>query len=165
MGSPQGWGKAPSASEPNRSWEKPRRSSLEPFPPAAFAAGRRSFLQPWFAPQHGIRFSSEVASPSLPRKEIREKTDEDPLEPFPHGTRVSRGRSFSQPILPEGTGNGGITPGGEVASSSLPEKLGPAARLRQGYGGQAGIGTPVRRSFSEGGSLPTSDGQTGRRAG
>lgn len=71
MSSPQGWGKAPSASEPNRIWEKPRRSSLEP---------------------------------------------------FPHGTRVSRGRSFSQPILPEGTGNSGITPGGEVASSSLPEK-------------------------------------------
>ena len=71
MGSPQGWGKAPSASEPNRIWEKPRRSSLEP---------------------------------------------------FPHDTRVSRGRSFSQPVLPEGTGNSGITPGGEVASSSLPEK-------------------------------------------
>ena len=73
MSSPQGWGNAPSASEPNGIWEKPRRSSLEPFLPAAFAAGRRSFLQPSFAPQHGIRFSSEVASPSLPRKEIREK--------------------------------------------------------------------------------------------
>ena len=50
------------------------------------------------------------------------KTDEDPLEPFPHDTRVSRGRSYLQPILPEGAGNGGITPGGEVAPSSLPEK-------------------------------------------
>ena len=51
------------------------------------------------------------------------KTDGIPLEPFLPDTSVSRRRSYLQPILPEGAGNGGITPGGEVAPSSLPEKV------------------------------------------
>lgn len=55
--------------------------------------------------RHGLDFVfSEVTSPSLPRKSFGRKTDEDPLEPFPRDTHASRERSFSHPILPEGTG-------------------------------------------------------------
>ncbi len=61
---------------------------------AKFAVARAAA---WFV-------NSEVTSLSLPRKGFGRKTDEDPLEPFPRETHVSRERSFSHPILPEGTG-------------------------------------------------------------
>ena len=108
-----------------RRWGRRRRS---PQDRAKRAKAERGY---GFEPRH-LRALPKEPHPHCPRKEseeIREKNRRGPLEPFPHGTRVSRGRSLSQLILPESTGNSGITPGGEVASSSLPEKLGPAAGI------------------------------------
>lgn len=83
--------------------------------------GKHRRSAPRLAPRHGF-VNSEVTSPSLPRKSFGRKTDEGPLEPFPRGAPASRRRSFSHPILPEGTESAALRLGGEVASSSLPEK-------------------------------------------
>ena len=77
---------------------------------------------PRLAPRHGF-VNSEVTSPSLPRKEFREKNRRGSPGALPaRRSRVAQALVFASHLA---GGNGeaaAIRLGGEVASSSLPEK-------------------------------------------